>query len=363
MTQQRKLSSPGTYSALATVAAVVALIVSATVGATAASAVAPPDSNHPDEYAVAQGGDCWTITPVGDGYQTVTEFYDYRTPNTSPSSYSYSSHGTTHLQAEDTSSLFLHEGSDGLSLVVVHGQYNGNSPGGAATMLFDGLPEDGEWVVEDDSYDGADDEFSHRDSSSRITWSWGENRTDGAAFNGGLDGDFSITVEPAFNDQADFSVYDGRVTDWQTISATDGGYERTSLDMSEPVTIQSGSCTSHAVTNISVSEPVAAGESTTLRATVENDGALAGNFTVPVTVDGETVDEQTARLEPGETTTLSTTVTFNTTGTHLVEVANTTTEVTVGNGDGNETDEVPGFGIPAVAGTALLAALLARRRS
>ncbi|WP_408957965.1 CARDB domain-containing protein [Natrinema sp. 74] len=364
MIRRKAFSSHVSYATVATVAAVVALVVSATVGVGVAGAVAPPESNGPDEYAVAQGGACWTVQPVGDGHRTVTEFYDYRTPNTSPSSYSYSSHGTTHLQSEDTSTLFLHDGSDGLSLVVVHGQYDGNTSGGAATMLFDGLPQDGEWVVEDDNYDGADDEFSHRNSSSRITWGWGENRTDGAAFNGGLDGEFSITIDPAFNDRADFRTYDGRVTDWQLLSATDGGHERTSLNMSDPVTIQSGGCTSHAVTKLDVSDSVAAGESVAVSATVENDGALAGNFTVPVTVDGESVDERAVNLEPGETTTVSATVSFNDTGTHIVGMGDTTTEVTVGDNDesGGGGSEMPGFDVTAAAVAALLAALVARRR-
>lgn len=356
MTRRKNLTGHTTRSVLATIAVVAALAVGVPFGiATAGAATAPPNST---EYVVAQGDECMPIEPVGDGHRTVEEFYDYRTPNTSPSSYSYSSHGTTHLQEDDTSALFLHEGGDGLSLVVVHDQYDGDSAGGAATMVFDGLPEDGEWVIEDDNYDGADDEFDHRDTSSRITWVWTENRSDGAAFNGGLDDEFSISIDPAFNDDADFQVYDGQITDWQAISDTDDGHERLSLDMDEPIVVQSGTCTSHTVTDLNVDESVTPGDSATVEATVENDGVLAGNFTVPFTVDGETVDEQNVTLEPGETTTLSTTVTFDDAGTYTVGAANATTDVTVEEAD----DEMPGFGVTAVVLAALIATLIGRRR-
>ncbi|WP_226007309.1 CARDB domain-containing protein [Natrinema salinisoli] len=353
MTRRNSTTNTVTYSILATIAVVVALAVSAT--AVAGATTAPPD---PDEYAVAQGDDCVTVEPIGDGARTIEEFYDYRTPNTTPSSYSYSSHGTTHLQEDDTSSVFLYEGSDGLSLVLLHDRYDGDSPGGAATMTFSGLPEDGEWVVEDDGYDGADDEFDHSGDSSRITWVWSENRSDGAAFNGGLDDEFSITIEPRFNDDAAKQLYDGRVRDWEVISGTDTGRERTSLDMNEPVVITSGECTSHSVTDLNVTESVRPGDSVSVEATVENDGATPGNVTVPFTVDGETVDEQTVSLEPGETTTLSTNATFDEAGTYTVGAANATTEVTVNEGD----DEMPGFGVTAAVLAALVATLIGRRQ-
>jgi hypothetical protein len=345
--------------ALTTIAVTAVLVVSATAGFGVVGANTV--QQEPDEYTIVQGDECWTVEPIGDGHRTVEEFYDYRSPNTSPSSYSYSSHGTTHLQEDDTSRLFLHEGSDGLSLVVIHDEYDGDSLGGAATMSFEGLPESGEWVVEDDSYDGRDDQFSHRDTSSRITWVWTENRSDGGAFNGGLDDEFSITIDPAFNSQADFREYDGQIRSWEAISGTDSGYERLELDMNEPIVIQSGGCTSYAITDLSTADSTTTGESTTIEATVENDGAVAGNFTVPFTVDGETVDERDVMLEPGETTTVSTTVTFDEAGTYTVGAANTTTELTVDDGS-TISDRMPGFGVAAVGVAVLLATLIARRR-
>ena len=356
MSQRSKIRSPATYSVLTTIAVVAALVVSSTFGMAAVVGTAAAQSG-PDTYTISQGDQCTPIEPLGDGHLPVEDFYDYRTPNTSPSSYTYSSHGTMHLQEDDTSSLFLYEGGDGLSLVLVHDRTNGLSGGGAVTMTLTNLPEEGEWVVEDDNYDGADDEFDHHDTSSRISWRWSEGRSDGAAFNGGLDDEFLININPRFNEDAAVQSPGGQIRDWDAISATATGHERVSLDMNRPVVIQSGSCSSYTVTGLSVNETVSPGESTTVEATVENDGGLTENVTVPFTVDGETVDEQTVSLEPGETATLSTTVSFDEAGTYTVGTANETTDMTVGSGDG-----LPGFGVTAVVVVALLGTLVVYRR-
>jgi len=338
-------------------AVVASLIVSSTFGVAAVAGTATAQSES-GTYTISQGDQCTTIEPLGNGHLTVEEFYDYRTPNTSPSSYSYSSHGTTHLQEDDTSSLFLYEGGDGLSLVLLHDRNGGNSGGGAATMTFTNLPKEGEWVVEDDNYDGADDEFDHRGTSSRITWLWSEGRSDGAAFNGGMDDDFLIEISPRFNsDAATVQSTDGRISEWEAVSATQTGTERISLDMDKPVVIQSGSCSSHTVTELSMDDTVSPGEPATIEATVKNDGGVTKNATVPFTVDGETVDEKQVSLDPGETVTLSTTTTFDEAGTYTIGAADQTKDVTVGNGDG-----LPGFGVTAVAVAALLGTLVVYRR-
>ncbi|MDS0475117.1 CARDB domain-containing protein [Natrinema sp. 1APR25-10V2] len=357
MTVRDNSSTVGTYAVVVAISAVVAVVVgtSVSVGIVAAQSA---QSGASEEYAVVQDDECFTVEPLGNGSQSVESFYDYRTPYTSPSSHTYSSFGTTHLQKDDTSRLFLYEGSEGVSLVLLHDQHRGNSSGGAVTMQFDGLPENGEWVVEDDSYDGRDDEFDHRGSSSRITWVYTDSRNDGAAFRGGLEDEFGITIEPAFNDAADFRVYEGRITDWEAISATDGGYERTSLDMSEPVTIQSGGCTSHAVTDLETTGTVAPGGSVDITATVENRGDRTVTTEIPITVDGELVDEQAVSLGPGETTTLSTTTTVDEAGTYTIAVGNQTTEVTVT----ENSDGMRGFGVGAVGLMALLGVLIVRYR-
>jgi len=335
----------------------VVLVFGTIIGAGIVTAQSAP-SQSDGQYAVVQGNECVTIDPLGNSSQSVEAFYDYRTPNTSPSSYNYSSYGTTHLQEDDTSSLFLYEGRDGISLVLLHDRYAGDTAGGAVTMQFAGLPEAGEWVVEDDSYEGRDDEFTHDGTSSRITWVYTDGRNDGAAFRGGLDDDVELTVDPAFNDAADFRLYEGTITDWQVLSATENGYERTSLDMDEPIEIRSDGCPSSSVTELEIDDTVTTGESVAITTTVVNNGQRTVTMAVPITVDGETVDERDVTLEPGETTTLSTTTTFDDAGAHTVAAGDQTTTVTV-NGNSNE---MVGFGVVAVSLAALVGVLLVRYR-
>jgi hypothetical protein len=165
------------------------------------------------EYAVVQDGECIPVTPLS-GEQPVEEFYDWREGETG-----YSSAGTVDLQRDDTSILFLYDGPRGTSLVLVHGHYQGSqSGGGSVSMTFTGLPEDGEWVVEDDRYDGPMnyDNWNHGATSSEIDWTYRFSRTDGGAFRS-LDGEFELLIEPAFNDASEFGDehYDSQIADWQ----------------------------------------------------------------------------------------------------------------------------------------------------
>ena len=335
-----------------------------------ATAVAPPDDGD-QSYSIVQGDQCATIEPFGDGSQSVEEFYDYRTPETEPSSYLYGSFGTRSLQRNDVSSLFLYEGSEGTSLVVVHDRLEGETPGGAATMSFEGLPADGEWAVEDDSYSqdiggGPDDEFVKGETSSRVTWTYAENRTDGGAFRGIGGDDTEVTIEAAFNDDAEFTEYSSRIDGWEVVSPSDSGNERLSLDPDQPVYLVSGDCSSHTVTDLTVNESLTAGETAQLNATVVNDGAQANTFNVSFTVDGEVVDERNVSLERNERTEISTTVTFDTAGNYTVGAGNTTDEVTVEESrteDGTSTDEeLPGFGVLAALLAMSVAAALRYRR-
>ncbi len=343
------------------VGAIALLFVVALATALGAPAAADSDDATTDEsdleplesdgYAVVQGDRCIPVEPLGDGHQTVEEYYDYRNPDTDPDSYTYSSYGTTHLQADDTSILFLHEGSDGLSLVLVHDRLEGETDGGSLTMQIDDLPADGEWVVEDDDYEGQDDVFDHRETSSRITWVWATGRTDGAAFNGGLDDEFAITITPAFNEQADFRYdtggYDGQLTDWEVLSGEDHDPQRTSLAMDEAVVVRSGGCT--AVTDLDVNESATVGDEVTITATVTNGGEGPETVTVPFVVGGEIVDEQDVTLDAGESATLSTTVPADDVGSLTASVGETAATVEVA--DASVSDRLPGFGI----GVALVA--------
>ncbi|WP_254861837.1 PGF-CTERM sorting domain-containing protein [Halovivax gelatinilyticus] len=346
----------GTVLLVVAVAAILAMAASGGVSANETDGLSLYEYNDDDDrYVAVQGDRCIPIEPLGDGHRTAEEYYDYRNPNTSPPAYDYSSHGTTHLQEDDTSLLFLHEGSDGLSIVFVHDRLEGDTEGGAATLVFTGLPAEGEWVVEDDNYDGADSEWDHRDTSSRITSVWTEGRTDGGAFNGGLDGEFAVEVTPAFNEMADFRLYDGEVTEWQLLSGTDHDPERTTLDMTEPVQLRTGGCAM--VSDVSVNETATVGESVDVEATITNAGEREETVTVPIAIDGEVVAEEDVTIAANSTEALSTTVSLENEGEQSLSVGGVSAPIDV---EGDDSDELPGFGV-AVALVAILAALAVAR--
>ncbi|MCL9814032.1 CARDB domain-containing protein [Natranaeroarchaeum aerophilus] len=374
------------------------------------TALVPPGAagttGDDDTYVVTQGDEEFEISPVGDGTQTAEEFYDYRTPETHDyPDYLYSSYGTTEFQEDDTSILMLHEGSDGLSLVLVHDRVDGDTRGGSLTMQIDGLPQEGEWVVEDDAYSeghfgGPLDTFDHDDTSSRITWIWTEGRTDGGAFTGGLDdGDWEITIDPYFNEEADYRYedpegYDGQLDDWKLISGAGNSHTGTSLpSLDEPITITPGGVPELSVSSLTAfPSTVAPGETVEIRSTVANVGNADGEFDVEFTAEGEVIETKTVSLGAGESTQLTTEVTFEEPGSYELGVAGTTTSVQVldepsngtgsengnettgnetntngnqseGNGDGTGTqgqtgdDGLHGFGV--LAGVVALAALIA----
>lgn len=337
---------------LVCIACITALVPSAAAGTT--------DDDDEETYVVTQGDEEFEITPVGDGTQTAEEFYDYRTPETHDyPDYLYSSYGTTEMQEDDTSILMLHEGSDGLSLVLVHDKVDGDTRGGSLTMQIDGLPEAGEWVVEDDSYSethygGPLDSFDHNETSSRITWIWTEGRTDGGAFNGGLDdGDWEVTIEPHFNEEADYRYedpegYDGQLNDWKLISGAGNSHTSTSLpSIEEPITITPGGVPELSVSSLTAfPSTVGPGETVEIRSTVTNVGNADGEFDVEFTAEGDVIETKTVSLGAGESTQLSTEVTFDEPGSYEVGVAGTTTSVQVldepsndiGGENGNESD-------------------------
>jgi|AntDeeMinimDraft_4_1070355.scaffolds.fasta_scaffold00002_159 hypothetical protein len=347
------------------------MILSVTVAPVAAGiSLQQQNDDTPQNYSVVQNGECTTITSFGDGSESVEEFYDYRTPYTQQSSYTYSSFGTTQFQQDNTSVLFFYEGAEGASLVLVHGHLDGDSAGGALTMELEGLPEEGEWVIEDDNYEGQYDEFDHAGTSSRITWAWTENRTDGGVFQGGLGDGFEITVDPAFNDDADFRVYEGNITEWQALSDTGDDIERTALDFQQ-ITILPGACSSFTVSELSAPNEIDSTEEFEVSATVVNDGNAESTFTVPFRVDGEVVEEATTTLEPGEEADVTATMQWTGNGTHTIEAGDRTAEVTIidpkspsengGEGPGNN-GQSGGFTYAAAIGALAIAAAFWRRR-
>ncbi|WP_435178705.1 PKD domain-containing protein [Halorussus sp. AFM4] len=190
-------------------------------------------------FVVEHGDDCYEVSPLR-GDEDAVSFYDYRTTSGSPAW--YSSHMPGHLTRDDASRLFLYEGPDGVSLVIVHNENGGDGNGSAATFRFEGLPSGGEWVVEDDSYPGQDDRFA-RD---RIDWSWAGRRTDGAVFRG-LDRDGTeITIEAAFDEDA--ALYEqpvdrsGNVDAWQFLTGGLDDPSAVALDAGAPVTVRTGHC-------------------------------------------------------------------------------------------------------------------------
>jgi hypothetical protein len=202
-----------------------------------------------DSYSVEQGDECVEITPI-DGNESVLEFYEYGGPGnySAPNSTNntYRSEGTVDIQEANTSTLFLYEDPNGtLSLVFLNGANDTSSVGGAVTVNITGLPDDGEWTVKDDQYDGPRnyDNWTHEERYDRINWTWDDKRTDGGAYSG-LGDDFSVTIEPAFNEDAELydEHYNGTVENWTATSGPRDDLERTSLDLSEPVTVSAGDC-------------------------------------------------------------------------------------------------------------------------
>ncbi len=248
-----------------TVVAIAFLLVIGGIAGVVQPSGANTDTTSPppaDSYVVEQGDFCQPIEPVSTS-GTVESFYDYRNHETHSEDVdrNYSSYGTSHLQEDNTSILFLHEGTDGMSLVMVHDQIDGETEGGVATFDIVGLPTEAEWVVQDDLYDGESNmvEWGSGDNWASASWIWEAARTDGGAIRGGLNGEFALTIHPAFNEDAelydDDDLYDpeffgdGEIEDWEVLSGDSEDPDRTTLSsLEEPVTLRTGTCDDPSVT-------------------------------------------------------------------------------------------------------------------
>lgn len=220
-------------------------------GALAGNASAGGDGSKTATCRVKQGGETYEIQPLS-GDVPVEELYGYRLPDqyegvgvTGSSAPFYGSTGTTDLQRESTTIMFLYDGPNGRSLVVIHDKSGGD--GGSATWTVSGVPDDASWLVQDDYYTYADsgeraetnyDNWDTGGSEHTVDWTWGAENTDGGAL-GYLGRTFSLTIHPAFNDEAALSGehYDGDVTDWQVLSGDLSDPDRTSLALDESVTV------------------------------------------------------------------------------------------------------------------------------
>lgn len=208
-------------------------------------------------YVLVQGDKCVPIRPMRLQLPVGT-FYDYQLPEkyvtdangaSVGDSAQYASAGTMDLQRGQTSLVFLYQGPEGLSLVVVHGSAR-EPDGGAVTFEISGLPEDGEWVVKDDLYYNPDtgekvayDRWDVDGTDHRIDWTWGSAGTDGGVFSE-LGDDFEVVIDPAFNEKAALygQYYEGTVTDWEFLSGSTDSPERISLNMDEPIRVTTDGC-------------------------------------------------------------------------------------------------------------------------
>jgi hypothetical protein len=338
---------------LAAVALVVVVVGALAVGPGTAAA------QENATFIVEQGDTCTEVTPLGDGSQSVEEFYNYEVLNDTAN---YSSLGTTDIQEDQTSQLFVYRGSDGLSLVFLHDEIN-EPYGFVATADLSGLPANGEWAVEDDNYTNRDDAFEYTETGAHIEWNSNGGRTDGAAFRGLGSSNYStITADIRFNDAVErypFEEWSGSPSDneierW-VVRSGDGG--TTELDMNSPVEISPGTCSG----GVSTFTATPSGTD----ATATTAGAATGQPTPTATGTPTATDTPAATDTPTATETPTATPTEDESGDATTE---TDAGGLVGTGESTETDSSGAFGPGFGAGAALIAVLalaavaLARRR-
>ena len=212
-----------------------------TTGTTAGSGSESGAAAQQAVGVIEQGDSCTPLVPLSNGGQSVSDFYGYTTDeNADVEPYEPNTPGN--IGRPDTSYVFLYRGSDGLSLVLIHGG-GFKKQGGAATFEITGLPGGGEWTVQDDNYDDDPDVWNVGSGTSTIHWSWNEFHADGGAFTG-LGGDFEITIDPAFNGAAELDPQTpGEITNWRAVTIdAEGRRQAVDLALDQPVTIRSGSC-------------------------------------------------------------------------------------------------------------------------
>lgn len=158
------------------------------------------------------------IEPLSTG-QSVEAFYSFNDPD------SNSANPPGEIIRSGVSNLFLFQGPEGLSLVLIHDRA-GDGDGGEAHVDFEGLPEDGGWVVRDDpGYGGHTDTYA----VDHVDWGWAGCCTDGGAYRG-LGGFSVVTVNATF-----LGGWGGTIDAWHVLSGDVEDPDRTELDPEEPV--------------------------------------------------------------------------------------------------------------------------------
>ena len=272
-------------------AIVVVLLV--VVGTLPAGAVGTASAQGTTSYVLEQGDQCVPLTPL-QGNEDVVSFYNY-----SAASGQYSSHmEETQLQKANTSRLFLYEAPDGtLSLVVIQNKLgaNGDGNGFSVSFQFDGLRSSEQWVVQDDNYDGRDDDFER--ANQRIDWIWSDSRTDGVAIRE-ITPQTNFTITPYFNEMAEkYDHYSrtGHIKQWQVLSGSMDSPTATTLhSMTQQVRIRAGTCGSNQRPSASLSaspSTASVGQSVTLDASASTDDGSITKYKWDF--DGDSVTDAT----------------------------------------------------------------------
>ena len=184
--------------------------------------------------------ECFSLAPLSYRDRSVVDFYGYE-PDASKRN-SQQSTTPTELEKPDTSRLFLYDGPEGLSLVMIHGSGQ-TARGGAVSFRIEGVPSDVEWVVRDDGYDGADDEFGVEAGTATADWAWGVGtRNDGGAL-GYLPDEFRLRIDPRFDEDAELDPFDkGGVQRWEVLSGDASDPDVRQVPMDRPLVIAVGEC-------------------------------------------------------------------------------------------------------------------------